>query len=216
MSNSAVIERASVSVASITPHPENARKGNVEGIKESLLASGQYRSIVVNKRTMECLAGNHTLKAATELGWDAIDVDFVDASPDAARRILVADNRYNDMAVYDDKALGALLGNMMLAGQLKGTGYNPDQVDDLLSALDALPETAAEEVTAQHAESAEETAARHKEVVPMRQFVLMFPEDPTGKEVESNLRVLKAAWGIESVKDIFAEALRRCIDAGVA
>ena len=37
---------------------------------------------------MEVLAGNHTLIAARELGWEEIDVSFVEVDTDRAKRIV--------------------------------------------------------------------------------------------------------------------------------
>src|SRR5438552_16588170 len=90
-------------------YPDNPRRGDLEAIKESLARNGQYRPIVVNERTGEVLAGNHTLRAARELGWKTIDVTYVDADPERAKRIVLADNRTNDLAGYDSEALVELL-----------------------------------------------------------------------------------------------------------
>ena len=59
--------------------------------------------------TNEVLAGNHTLGAAKELGWKKIAVTFVEADPEQAKRIVLVDNRANDLAGYDAEALVELL-----------------------------------------------------------------------------------------------------------
>jgi hypothetical protein len=51
----------------------NVRQGDIGAISESLKAHGQYRPIVVDKRTNRILAGNHTWKAAKSLGWTQIN-----------------------------------------------------------------------------------------------------------------------------------------------
>ena len=106
----------------------NPRRGNVDAIKESLSVHGQYRPIVARKETGEVLAGNHTLKAAAELGWETIQVAFIDVGDEQAKRILVADNRTSDLAVNDDEALSKLL--QELEG-LEGTAYNDDDLAEL-------------------------------------------------------------------------------------
>lgn len=58
-----------VPIDSLTPYQDNLRRGDLEAIKESLSVNGQYRPIVANRRTGEVLAGNHTLRAAEQLGW---------------------------------------------------------------------------------------------------------------------------------------------------
>jgi DNA modification methylase len=114
-------------------YPGNPRRGDLDTIKESLQTLGQYRPLVVNRRTMQVLAGNHTLKAARELGWTEISVVFVDANEDKARRILLADNRSSDLARNDDEALAQLLEEC--GADLEGTGYKQADLDQLFDEL---------------------------------------------------------------------------------
>lgn len=121
-----------VPVAGLRPYPGNPRRGNVEAIKESLEKNGQYREIVANRRTSEVLAGNHTFLAAEALGWSKIAVSWVDVDPETAARIVLADNRTNDLAGYDTEALADLLQELP---ELAGTGYDRDDLDALLDEL---------------------------------------------------------------------------------
>lgn len=116
----------------------NARRGNVDLIAESLSVNGQYKPIVVNVgthtgRALEVLAGNHTVQGARQLGWTMIDAVLVDVDRDAALRIALVDNRSNDLATYDDSALIALLQEV---NTLEGTGFDDDEIERLLAALD--------------------------------------------------------------------------------
>jgi hypothetical protein len=122
-----------VPVASLHPYARNPRRGDVARIAESLRRHGQYRPVVVNARTQEVLAGNHTLAAAVELGWDEIAATFVDVDADTAARIVLVDNRSNDVAGYDDRALADLLAD--LGDDLGGTGYDRVTLDTLLASL---------------------------------------------------------------------------------
>ncbi len=97
---------------SLSLHPDNPRRGDLAAIKQSLECHGQYRSIVVDRRTREVLCGNHTLLGARALGWSEIAVTFVDVTPEQARRILLVDNRTNDLATYDTQALVDLLAEL--------------------------------------------------------------------------------------------------------
>jgi DNA modification methylase len=117
-------------------HPDNPRRGNLAAIGESLRAHGQYRPIVVNRPTMEVLAGNHTLRAARELGWSRIAVTFVAVDAEQAKRILLVDNRANDLAGYDTQELVDLLSEL---DDLAGTGYDDDALGDLLDELAPEP-----------------------------------------------------------------------------
>ncbi len=124
----------SVKISDLAKFSDNARKGNVKMIAESLTVNGQFKPIVVNKGTKtgvknEVLAGNHTLAAAESLGWDDIDAVFVDVDRESAVRIVIADNRSNDLATYDNDALLSLLHELP---DLDGTGWSETDLDGLL------------------------------------------------------------------------------------
>lgn len=126
-----------VPVAQLKIHPRNVRQGDVGAIAESLKQNGQYRPIVVQKSTNYVLAGNHTLKAAKALGWTEIAATFVDCDDDRALRILIADNKTNDLSSYDENALADLLKELATSELgLVGTLYTGDDLDDLLFQAD--------------------------------------------------------------------------------
>jgi ParB-like chromosome segregation protein Spo0J len=113
-------------VADLRPMEGNPRRGQVEVIAESLRVNGQYRPIVVNAgsvtgRRNEVLAGNHTMLAARQLGWESLDVFLVDVDEDSARRIVAVDNRSADLGSYDSQLLRDLLESL---DELDGTGYS--------------------------------------------------------------------------------------------
>lgn len=116
-----------VGINELTPHPENPRQGNVDAIAESLEVNGQYRPIVANHDTV-ILAGNHTWMAAQKLGWQTIWCSFINVSWEKGRQILLADNRHNDLAGYDEEALLKILQEV----ELYGTGFDDDYLNALL------------------------------------------------------------------------------------
>lgn len=89
-----------VRIDSLIPFPGNARRGDVDGIAESL-ALGQFRPLLVQTSTRHIMAGNHTAQAAEKLEWTHIDVVFLDVDDATASRINIADNRYSDLAIFD-------------------------------------------------------------------------------------------------------------------
>jgi len=126
------LETETVAIDEIMPHPKNVRQGDVGAISESLKTHGQYRAIVVQRSTGRILAGNHTWKAAKALGWKQISVHFIDCDDEQAMRILLADNRANDLASYDDSSLLAVLQELATtAASLEGTLYSTDDIDDI-------------------------------------------------------------------------------------
>lgn len=130
------LETEKVAIDDVRPHPKNVRQGDIGAICESLTAHGQYRAIVAQRTTGHILAGNHTWKAAKQLGWSHITTHFIDCDDDGAMRILLADNRANDLASYDDSALIAVLQELSLTDDgLAGTLFDGDALDDLISGI---------------------------------------------------------------------------------
>ena len=126
-------------IGNFTTHPRNVRQGDVGAISESLKAHGQYRPIVVHQTTNQILAGNHTYLAALALGWDKIAVTFVDCNDEQALRILLTDNRANDLATYDDAGLAELLKELSVTDlALTGTMYDADDFNSLLENTKSL------------------------------------------------------------------------------
>jgi len=118
-------------------HPKNVRQGDVGAITTSLEQHGQYRAIVVQKKTGHILAGNHTFLAAKSLGWDQIAATFVDCDDQQAIKILLVDNRANDLAMYDDSLLAEVLKELNATAEgLEGSLFSAEDLDDLLFRLD--------------------------------------------------------------------------------
>ena len=124
---------AVVSVADLRLFEGNPRRGRIDAIAESLAVNGQYKPLVVNRgsltgRQNEVLAGNHTLRAASKLGWSEVSVWFVDVDDQRAKAIVAADNKLADLGDYDDDELFALLDSLE---DLEGTGYSDADLEEL-------------------------------------------------------------------------------------
>ncbi|WP_044027514.1 ParB N-terminal domain-containing protein [Corynebacterium glutamicum] len=118
--------------------PGNARRGDVDLIAESLAKLGQFRPIVVNRGNLApkyknvICGGNHTTKAALQLGWTHIDVHWIDVDEDTAKRIVLVDNASNDKADYDIQELVELANSLP---DLEATGFTDDELDAMLESL---------------------------------------------------------------------------------
>src|SRR5829696_190115 len=123
------LETVSVPLRDLRPHSHNPRRGGVAAIAESLRRHRQYRPIVVNRPRMEVLAGNHTLLAALELGWSALDATFVSVDEEQAKRILPVDNATRAPAGYALPPPPALLEH---PPALEGTAYDQPELGALL------------------------------------------------------------------------------------
>jgi hypothetical protein len=129
----AILETQELPIDSVEPFYRNAREGDIGAICESLSMLGQFRPIVVNRRTREILVGNHTWAAAKALNWKTIAVSWVDVDEETATRIVLVDNRATDLATYDE----ALLRQTMIdTGDLQGTGWDYEDMNDLFSGME--------------------------------------------------------------------------------
>jgi 1-aminocyclopropane-1-carboxylate deaminase/D-cysteine desulfhydrase-like pyridoxal-dependent ACC family enzyme len=128
------ISDLSVPLDQLRTHPKNIRQGDIGAICTSLEAHGQYRPIVVQRSTGHILAGNHTYQAARSLGWSHVAATYVECDDEQALRILLVDNRANDLATYDDSALSELLRELAQTDiGLTGTLYDGDALDELIT-----------------------------------------------------------------------------------
>ncbi|AEW92954.1 MULTISPECIES: ParB/RepB/Spo0J family partition protein [Streptomycetaceae] len=122
--------------------PGNAKRGDVEAIRQSLRRNGQYRSLIVREipsGPLIVLAGNHTLQALAAEGAQTARCEIVRCDDAEARRINLADNRLAELGTYDNDALAELLS--YLDGDYTGTGYTETDVEMLITPppdLDAL------------------------------------------------------------------------------
>ena len=139
-------EPQTLPITDLNLHHKNARIGDVDTIKGSMVANGVYKPIVVNKGTYtgrpnEVLAGNHSLKAMRQLAeenptdprWQTIAVWLVDVDEERATRILLADNATADKGTYDQAGLLELL--EAVDHDLDGTGYDYADLDELQELL---------------------------------------------------------------------------------
>jgi hypothetical protein len=127
-------------VDTLEHHPDNPRIGHVPAIVDSIRENGWFGALIGQKSTRYILAGNHRLKAAREIGIKEVPVIWVDVDDQRARKILLADNRSSDLAVYNDASLAELLASVMGdkgGEELKGTGWTEWDVARLLEKVKA-------------------------------------------------------------------------------
>lgn len=123
--------------------PGNANIGNIPMILDSLVANGQYRSLIVRETggRYVVLAGNHTKLAMVEHGAGECEnescmlceddwtgeprCELFSCSDEEATKINLADNRISEFSKRDDQALADLL---MSIEDLSGSGYTADDL----------------------------------------------------------------------------------------
>lgn len=126
----------SVPVASLHEDPANARAHgprNLSAIEASLARFGQQKPIVVGAGDV-VVAGNGTLRAAIELGWESIDIVRTDLEGADRVAFAIADNRTAELAEWEDETLAAALASLAEdpTFDLDVTGFDEGEVDALL------------------------------------------------------------------------------------
>ena len=196
------LQHLAIDIDQLHPHPRNVRQGDVGAISESLRIHGQYRTIVYQQSTNRILAGNHTWKAAKQLGWQEISVHWLDINDDRAMRILLADNRANDLASYDDGALAELLTSLSHTDDsLTATLFTGDDLDDLLFRLNG--DLGAGHNTVSLAEGADIYADKNT-----RSIVLPFDIE-TYETVSAMCADLRKRYSLETNSDLIHHLVRR-------
>lgn len=124
---------------SLTNHPRNPRRGDVDAIRESIRTHGFHSPLVVQKSTRHVLVGNHRLEAARLENLTEVPVVWVDVNDDEAVRLLLADNRTADQGRYDEQLLADLLTEQAAASTaaLAATGYDPTHLAALIERTEA-------------------------------------------------------------------------------
>lgn len=127
-----------VPVETLEPHPENAREGDVGAIATAIGEVGFYGALLCQVSRRRIIIGNHRYQAAIANGMKTIPVIWADVDDAKALKILLGDNRHNDLATYDMAQLGKLL--KMAAGDdpernLLGTGFDAEDYENHLKDL---------------------------------------------------------------------------------
>jgi len=196
------LDTETVALDKLVLHPDNPRRSSVSDIADGLTRYGQYRPLVVQRSTSRILVGNHMWQAMVQLGWQQAAVHYVDLSDQDAKRLLLWDNRSSDKSAYDDDALAELLAE--LEPDLSGTGYDPDFLDDLIAAADAMPVLEPQPTSASYGETPEQTQARldrfanaqPKAAFGVREAILVLPQEQF-EELHGLIRAVKDASDAE-------------------
>lgn len=123
----------------LVPHPENPRRGDVAGVTRSIRDNGWWGVVIAQRSTGRILAGHTRTAAAIEAGLESVPVFWLDVDDDGARRVLLADNRWADVATYDPAGLAALLGFIGVREDLGVEPSHPKPLAHRLAVVDAVP-----------------------------------------------------------------------------
>tara|TARA_R100001510_G_C7654580_1_gene213276 strand:- start:345 stop:923 length:579 start_codon:yes stop_codon:yes gene_type:complete len=119
--------------------PENSRKHderNLQAIRESLEAFGQQKPIVIDQEG-KVVAGNGTLEAARQLGWETIKAVVTQLDGPTQTAFAIADNRTAELAAWDDdqlaQSLVALENDESIDAAI--TGFDSKEIDKMVEAM---------------------------------------------------------------------------------
>lgn len=132
-----------VPIDSIHPLAGNPRRGDVDAVARSLQRFGQRKPIVVRASDRRIIAGNHTWKAAQDLGWMEIAVVLVDDDDATANAFALADNRTAELGSYDEALLLELIRQVNEVDNelLADSGWSDQAVQELIERIDpSLPD----------------------------------------------------------------------------
>lgn len=136
-----------VAIDSIEPHPENYREHDDATLDESVGELGFYGAVLVQKSTRRILVGEGRWKALQRDGSDVCPVIIVDVDDEAARKMLLVDNRSHDLGGVNRDQVASLLRSVSEVGTLVGTGYDAADMQALTgggesaSSLMGIPQT---------------------------------------------------------------------------
>lgn len=137
------LEIVRVPIDSIYEDPANARKHpdrNRSAIQGSLKHFGQVEPLVVQKSTGKVIGGNGRLREMKEMGWNEVDVVYVDVDDIQAASLGIALNRTGELAEWDQDALVAQLAALREEEiNLDELGWGQSDLDRLLDWQGAPP-----------------------------------------------------------------------------
>ncbi|EJY7265063.1 ParB N-terminal domain-containing protein [Enterococcus faecalis] len=115
-----------------------------EKLKQSILEFGFVDPPIFNKRTGNLVGGHQRVSVAKDLGIDEIEVSIVELPIEKEKALNIALNKISGQ--WDEDKLVELLEELN-TDELPLTGFNQEELDDLLSDLDEI-ETLADKVKA--------------------------------------------------------------------
>jgi DNA modification methylase len=120
-------------LADLAEFPGNPKEHDLGALHESIDVNGWYGAIVVQRATRRVLAGHGRRDALLAKGQTHGPVLLVDCDDRTARRIMLADNRLPTLGGFDALRLASFLSADAGDDNLRGTGYDGDDVDRLLA-----------------------------------------------------------------------------------
>jgi len=139
-----------LSLSKIEELPRNAKNHDLGAIHQSYDRFSFIERLIINNTTGHLVAGHgrlHALKQRKQSGKEApegitvhgddwlVPVDYVDISADKEEAAAIALNRSSELGGWDDQGLAEVLADLAADDLLDGTGFDGDDLDELLAGL---------------------------------------------------------------------------------
>lgn len=206
-----------VNVADLRQWDRNPHSGDVQSIRLSLERFGQVVPIV---RAPDgwVIAGNHTLKAMIELGWERCAVVTLDAEQSEQVAYGLASNRISELGEDDEALVYALLQELDV---IDGTGYTTDDLADLSALMEELDRRETQSDEARHSAIDPDTGVVNNEPsmgerldvyqqTSIRSVVLDFDLE-TFEYITNAFSQLRAQYGVASNSSVVEHLLRQVV-----
>ena len=127
-------------------NPNKHPQEQIELLANIIEATGWRQPITISNRSNCIVKGHGRLMAAQFKGWSNVPVDYQDyASQDEEYADLIADNRLAELSEIQEDAMATLLQAFDDTDFLALTGYNDEEIDEILHSLEEDEEELPEE-----------------------------------------------------------------------
>tara|TARA_R110000824_G_scaffold110918_4_gene259134 strand:- start:8758 stop:9381 length:624 start_codon:yes stop_codon:yes gene_type:complete len=176
---------------------------NISAIEKSLEEFGQQKPIVITKEN-KVIAGNGTLVAAMQLGWQEIDVVVTTLTAAKQAGFAIADNRTGELSAWDNESLANTMAELSKDGfDMDALGFNKGEIDQMLSTLSDLEVTPTETSDFPYGFNKSKEEYENNTIKTIQLF---FDIKKYGKVVDA-LETEKTKRGMESYPDVMIALL---------
>lgn len=133
-----------VPTQNLKPNPLNPNQHpqeQIELLKSIIEKTGWRQPITVSNRSGCIVKGHGRLQAAKLAGWSNVPVDYQEySSQDEEYADLIADNRLAELSEIDNQILSEMIDSFENEDMLALTGYDSEDIDNILSDLEGEEE----------------------------------------------------------------------------
>ena len=137
------------SIDNLVPWDQNPRLNDHSGDKvaNSIKRFGFGAPIVARREDKMVIAGHTRLKAAKQLGLDAVPVRYLDLDPADAKMLALADNKIGEIADWDNDELDRIINDLALSAEdMEDLGWSQSDLDGFFESVFDSQEEAKEEI----------------------------------------------------------------------